>query len=149
MQDVNELQPFRAVDLAKKLIGPLKYKRIALLGLSFKPNTDDIREAVAIKIVRKLTEEGASVVAHDPKAIDNAKRVLRDSITYAKTALDAISGADCCIVITEWNRYRRLKPNDFIMRMRNPAIVDGRRIFNPKEFIGKVKFAAVGLAPPE
>ena len=147
VQQLNEIQPLKAVELAKKLIGTLKDKKIAVLGLSFKPDTDDMREAVSVKIIRKLLEEGASVVAHDPKAIENAKKLLRDQIVYAKTALDCISEADCCIVVTEWNEYTKLRPKDFIKRMKNPCIVDGRRIFNPQEFIGKVKFAAIGLGP--
>ena len=145
VQQVNEDQPLRAVELAKKLIGSLKHKKITVLGLAFKPGTDDMREAVSLKIIRKLIDEGASVIAHDPKALENAKKILGNSIDYAETALEALSDADCCIIVTEWDEYRKLKPKDFVYRMRSPGIVDGRRTFNPKDFIGKVKFAAIGL----
>jgi len=78
VEDVNNIQPYRAVELAKKHLGDLKGRRIAILGLAFKPNTDDMREAVSIKIINQLLEEGANIVAYDPAAINNAKGIFKD-----------------------------------------------------------------------
>jgi len=141
---VNHNQPHIALSLARSLIGELKGKRIAVLGLSFKPNTDDVREAVSIKIINKLLNEGAEVVTHDPQAIDNAKAVLGNRVQYERNVRNCLKDADCCIIVTEWDEYRALRPQDFRSYMKNPAIVDGRRIYDPKAF-KSVKFAAVGL----
>ncbi|MCS7365576.1 MAG: UDP-glucose/GDP-mannose dehydrogenase family protein [archaeon GB-1867-035] len=142
---VNELQPLRAVEMAKKLIRRLKGKRIAILGLAFKPGTDDMRNAVSIGIINKLIEEGAVVVAYDPAAMDNAKKIFGDSIEYASSIVDCLRDADCAILVTEWDEFRELTPEDFIKYMKTPAVIDGRRIFHPKEFSSKLKFAAIGL----
>ena len=143
--EVNAIQPYRAVELARRLVGQLKDRRVAVLGLAFKPNTDDMREAPSIKIVSKLLEEGARVVVYDPKALENARRIFGDSVEYAGSVEDCLKGADCAIVVTEWDEFRRLRPDDFVRLMRSPAVVDGRRIYDPEEFKGKVKFAAIGL----
>ena len=143
--NVNVTQPYRAVELAKRLIGRLNGKRIAVLGLAFKPNTDDMREAPSIKIINKLLKEGARVVVYDPVAMDNAKRIFRSSVEYAKNLEGCLRGTDCAIIVTEWDEFKRLRPEDFIRLMRSPAVVDGRRIYDPEEFKHKVKFAAIGL----
>jgi len=144
---VNEGQPLRGVELAKRLLGDLKGCRVALLGLSFKPETSDIREAASLLIIQRLIEEGAEVVGFDPAAISNVKAVLGGKISYASSALEAIGGADCCIIVTEWEEFKRLRPEDFQTRMRRPVVVDGRKIYNPAEFSGKLTYAAVGLGP--
>ncbi len=143
---INEEQPYRAIALARKLIGDLKGAKVAVLGLAFKPGTDDMREAVSIKVVQALIREGAIVVVHDPVAMENARRIFGDLVEYARTVEDALRGADLAILVTEWDEFRRLKPKDFIKLMRNPALVDGRRIYDPEEFRkAGVKFAAIGL----
>ncbi|MHB2037624.1 MAG: UDP-glucose dehydrogenase family protein [Nitrososphaerales archaeon] len=144
--EVNNRQPLVALHLASTILGTLKGKRIAILGLSFKPDTDDIREAVSLPIIKKLLEEGASVVAYDPAAMENTSKVFGNQIEYAKTALDALKDADCCIIVTEWEEFRLLRPEDFKSTMKNSVIIDGRRIFDPRVFDAKVsKFEAVGL----
>ncbi len=145
VEEVNEKQPYKAVNLAKKLLGDLKGKRIAILGLAFKPNTDDMREASSIKVINQLLREGAHVVAYDPAAIPNAKKIFKEKIEYASSPIKCIEGADCCILVTEWEEFKKIKPEDFIRHMRNPALVDGRRIYNPEEYSRKLKFAAIGL----
>lgn len=147
VEDVNNVQPYEAVKLARRLLGNLQGKRIAILGLSFKPDTDDMREAVSIKIIDKLLQEGASVVAHDPAATNNAKKIFRDRIEYAPSATKCISGADCSIIVTEWQQFKKLTPEDFIENMKKPILIDGRRIYDPKHFSQKLKFAAIGLGP--
>jgi len=145
VEDVNTFQPYRAVELAKKHLGDLNNKRIALLGLAFKPDTDDMREAASIKIISKLLEEGANIIAYDPAAMNNAKKVFGDKIEYAPSAIKCISGADCCMIITEWGEFKELKPQDFTRHMKSPIIIDGRRIYDPKQFNQKLKFETVGI----
>ncbi|MHA1710657.1 MAG: UDP binding domain-containing protein, partial [Candidatus Freyarchaeota archaeon] len=86
-----------------------------------------------IKIVRNLLEEGARVVVHDPKAMENAKRIFGDEVEYADTALSALEGAECSMIVTEWDEYRKLSLRDIKEMMKVPVIIDGRRIINPKE----------------
>lgn len=145
IEEVNDTQPYKAVELAKRLLGGLQGKRVAVLGLAFKPNTDDMREAVSIKVISKLLEEGASVVTYDPAAMSNAKRILDERVEYTSSAINCIKDADCCIVTTEWEKFKKLKPGDFIENMREPILIDGRRIYNPAEFREKLHYLGVGL----
>jgi len=145
--DVNEGQPLVAVELAKQALGDLKGKRVALLGLAFKPGTDDIRDAISLRLIGALLAEGAKVVAYDPKAMDNVRALLGNTISYASSALEAVRGADCCIIVTEWDEFRALRPEDFAEHMRRPVVIDGRRVFRPEDFEGAVEFYAVGRGP--
>jgi len=145
VMNVNLDQPYKAIDLSKIFLGNLKGKRVAVLGLSFKPGTDDMREAVSIRVIRRLLEEGANVVAYDPVAISNGKKIFGDSVEYARSSTQCIKDADCCIVVTEWDEFKKLTPEDFINNMREPIVVDGRRIYDPKVFGKKLKYAAIGL----
>ncbi|MDW7978685.1 MAG: nucleotide sugar dehydrogenase, partial [Candidatus Caldarchaeum sp.] len=111
VQKVNDNQPYKAIELAGRLVGNLHGRKAAVLGLSFKPNTDDIREAVSLKIINKLLEHGCTVVAYDPAATENVRRLLGDRINYAESAEEVRrKNADFCIVATEWDEFRRLKP---------------------------------------
>jgi UDPglucose 6-dehydrogenase len=145
VEEVNREQPIIAVELCRKLLGSLEGKRIALLGLAFKPNTDDMREARVVPIVCELLKEGAIVIAYDPVAVNIAKSILHNKILYANSIVECLNNADGCIVITEWDEFRKLTPNDFKKNMRQPVVVDGRRIYDPAEFSKKLKFAAIGL----
>jgi len=146
VEEVNATQPLRAVELALEMLGGLKEKRIALLGLAFKPDTDDMREAVSIKIINELLEEGVYVVAYDPKAVRNAKEIFGNRIYYASSEIECIKGTDCCIIVTEWDEFKRLKPEDFIQNMRQACVIDGRRIYDPEKFNAKLKFIGVGMS---
>ena len=145
VENVNKLQPYKAIELCKNFLNNLKDKNIAILGLAFKPNTDDIREAVSISIISQLLKEGANVTAYDPVAIPTAKTVFKNKIQYAKSAISCLKNADCCILVTEWDEFKNLKPEDFTKNMRKPILIDGRRIYNPEEFKQKMKFTAIGL----
>jgi UDPglucose 6-dehydrogenase len=145
VEDINRDQPYIAVELAKELAGGLKNKRVAILGLSFKPETDDMREAVSTRIIKRLLEEGADIIAYDPVAVPNAKAILGDRIAYAQSASECLDNADCCMIVTEWDEFRELKPEDFMRNMRNPVVIDGRRMYDPQLFSGKLKYAAIGL----
>jgi UDPglucose 6-dehydrogenase len=145
VEKVNENQPLIAVRLAEELIGSLKGRRVAILGLAFKPDTDDMREARAIPIINRLIELGAHVVAYDPVAMPTAREIFKDKIHFASSAIDCIKNADCAILVTEWPEFKDLKPKDLIMHMKEAALVDGRRLYDPQEFSSKIKYSAVGL----
>jgi UDPglucose 6-dehydrogenase len=144
---VNECQPYKMVDLAEALMGDLRGKRVAVLGLAFKPDTDDARDAVSIKIVRRLLEKGAGVVVYDPVTMNNFRRIFDDeSVEYSKSPLDCIKGADCAMLVTEWDIFSKIRPEDYLKLMKYPALVDGRRICDPKDYSKRLKFKAIGLA---
>jgi UDPglucose 6-dehydrogenase len=145
VENVNKTQPYKAIELCRSFLNDLKDKNIAIFGLAFKPHTDDMREAVSIQIILQLLKEGAKVTAYDPVAVPNAKHIFQDRIKYAASAIQCLKNADCCILVTEWDEFKKLKPEDFIKSMKQPVLVDGRRVYNPDEFSRKMKFAALGL----
>jgi UDPglucose 6-dehydrogenase len=145
VEKVNALQPLKVIEKAEELIGDLRSQKIALLGLAFKPDTDDMRGAVSIKIVGELLVKGAVIHAYDPAALGNAKRIFGDRIKYCETVEDCLKGADCSIIITEWDEFRTLEPEDFKNNMRMPVLIDGRRVTNAEKFRDNVKYAAIGL----
>ncbi|MBM3898029.1 MAG: UDP-glucose/GDP-mannose dehydrogenase family protein [Thaumarchaeota archaeon] len=142
---INKIQPLRAVEMAEDKIGSLKGKKVALLGLTFKPDTDDMREAVSIRIVDELLKKGARVYAHDPKALETASSVFGKKIKLVSSAKECLKGADCAILVTEWKDYLALKPRDFKSLMKNPIVIDGRRLFDAEEFSKALDYAAIGL----
>ncbi|WP_372650200.1 UDP-glucose/GDP-mannose dehydrogenase family protein [Draconibacterium sp.] len=119
--------------LYKRFDGDLKGKKFALWGLSFKPKTDDMREAPSLVIIEKLLEAGASVTAYDPVAMHEAERILGDKISYAKDEYDALIDADALILVTEWSEFRL--PNFRVMEklLKSKIIFDGRNIYDPEE----------------
>jgi UDPglucose 6-dehydrogenase len=145
VEDINQTQPLKAVQFCKRLLGDLKGKRVAVLGLAFKPNTDDMREARSIPIINQLIREGAKVTAYDPVATPIAKTLFENNIQYANSAIDCLKGSDCCILTTEWDEFKKLTPEDFIQHMNQPILIDGRRIYNPDKYSPKLRFAAIGL----
>ena len=102
VEQVNKVQPLKAVLFCRELLGSLVDKKIAILGLAFKPDTDDMREARVIPIINQLIKEGATVTAYDPVAMSIAKTIFNDKISYAPSALECINDADACIIVTEW-----------------------------------------------
>lgn len=145
VEHVNKNQPLKAVEFCREQLGSLGGKNIAILGLAFKPDTDDMREARVIPIINQLLKEGAKVVAYDPVAITIAKTIFSDKITYASSALKCIKDTDACIIVTEWDEFKKLTPEDFTKHMKQPILIDGRRIFNPETFKTTMKFVALGL----
>jgi UDPglucose 6-dehydrogenase len=125
--DVNEQQPHRMVALLERRLGNLSGKRIAVLGLAFKDNTDDIRDSRAIPVIHELLEKGASVAAYDPMAMPHMQRVF-PSITYGSSASDVLRGADGCLVMTEWPEFTSLDREFDGMKKR--IIIEGRRILS-------------------
>jgi len=144
VENINKTQPYKAVQLCKKFLGDLKGKKIAILGLSFKPNTDDMREARSIPIINQLLKEGANITAFDPVAVPVAKTIFENKIQYASSTIECLKNADCCLLVTEWDEFKKLNPEDFKQNMRDPILIDGRRIFDPEKFSQELRFAAVG-----
>jgi UDPglucose 6-dehydrogenase len=133
VRDVNEKQKTHLMPKIRRYFGnDLKGKKIALWGLAFKPNTDDIREAPALYIIEALLNEGASVTAFDPEAIRNVKQVLGDAISYTENQYDALQDADALIIATEWNEFRTPDFLKMVTRMKNKVIFDGRNLFDTR-----------------
>jgi UDPglucose 6-dehydrogenase len=128
VMEVNELQMRRPVTKLQKHLGSLRDKRIALLGLAFKPNTDDMRDAPSIVLAARLLAEGAQVVAWDPVA--DAQSTLH-GVELAETVAQALDGADAAVVVTEWPELRDLPWSELVARMRTPLMVDGRNHLDP------------------
>jgi UDPglucose 6-dehydrogenase len=143
-EHVNEDQVEQVVRMAKELVGELMGRRVAILGLAFKKDTDDIREAPSLRVIQKLLKEGAELVAYDPMAMQNAKQLLDGTVNFAGRPEEALKGADLCILMTEWNQFRNIRPGNYLAHMRRPNILDARRIHNPTEYQG-LKFIAIGL----
>jgi UDPglucose 6-dehydrogenase len=119
--------------LSETLNGDLSGATIAVWGLSFKPNTDDMRESPSLDLIESVLAAGAKVVAHDPAAMDEARRRLDDRISYAATNYEALNGADALVIVTDWNEYRH---PDFVRikdTLRKPIVIDGRNLYSPEK----------------
>lgn len=127
---VNETQADYLVKKIKDTLWILKGKTIAVLGLSFKPDTDDIRSAPAFKIIRALQGEGAQIKTYDPQAMDRAQQEL-EGVRFCQDAYTACSGADCLVFVTEWNEFKELDFSRVKKTLRRPLIVDGRNMYDP------------------
>jgi UDPglucose 6-dehydrogenase len=135
LQQVVEINRERAghfVDIIAKALGPLDGRVIAVLGLAFKPNTDDMREAKSVEVIQGLLRQGAAVRAYDPVAMPNARRVLPAAVTYCESPYEAASGADAVALITEWNEFKFLNLERLRGVLRRPAIFDGRNLWEPE-----------------
>lgn len=136
--DVNKKQ--RQVFINKilnKFGNDLSGKTFAVWGLAFKPKTNDMREAPAITIINALLERGAKVQAYDPKAVESAKEIFGNKITYSKSAYEALNDADCMLLLTEWNEFRRPDFDKIKSLMKNYVIFDGRNQYNSKRLLEK------------
>ena len=132
VMDINADSRRRIVERVQDLLGGLRGKTIGLLGLTFKPNTDDLREAPALEIARRLQADGAAVRAYDPVGMPRAEGLL-PGVHMAADAYDLADGCDAVIVCTEWNEFKNLDLKRLHDRMRQPVIVDGRNIYDPNE----------------
>jgi UDP-glucose 6-dehydrogenase len=131
--EVNELQKRRVVGKLERHLGPLRGRRIAMLGLAFKANTDDMREASSLVLSARLLAEGAQVVAYDPVAMDAAHEHLSEGVTLASSVLEAVRGADAAVIVTEWGEFRTLATVEVRDAMATPLIVDGRNLLDPHQ----------------
>jgi len=129
---INRRQRELMISKIEKTIGEIAGKTIGILGLSFKPNTDDIREAPAIYIIRKLLKRGAKIKAYDPAAIENARTIL-PQVEYGEDAYKVAQGADALVLITEWNQFRLLDLHRILKLMKNPVMIDLRNVYKPNK----------------
>ena len=145
---VNSGQVDEAIRLARTLTGSLDGKRVSVLGLAFKPGTDDIRESVPMALTKTLIREGAEVTVYDPEAMRNAREALGSQVAYARTAKNALRGSECAFIATAWDEFRKLRPKDFKILMSVPAVVDGRRLYDQGRFVkAGVRIATIGTGP--
>ncbi len=131
VMEVNEKQKLHLMPHIRTYFNnDLKGKKIALWGLAFKPNTDDIREAPALYMIKELLAEGASVATHDPEAMNNVKILIGDTITYSETQYAALEDADALVIATEWSEFRTPDFNKITSLLKNKVIFDGRNLFD-------------------
>ena len=131
--EVNQVQKKLLVQKTKALLNGAEGKVVGVLGLSFKPNTDDVRESPAIFVCRELAQTGTHVQAYDPVATQNAKEALgQTNVSFCETAYEAASAADVLVIATEWNEFRNIDLSKIKSVMKNPVILDSRNIFEPE-----------------
>lgn len=128
--EVNERQQMMMVDKIEKVLGDLEGKRLGILGLTFKPNTDDIRESPAISIIETLTEKGAIISAYDPAGMEAAEKILK-GVIFVHDIYEAAQDADALVIITEWNEFRYLDWEKVQGLLRSPTVIDLRNIYEP------------------
>lgn len=145
---INTTQPARMIDLLRLVLSDLKGKRVALLGLAFKPNTDDIRESPALTLIHLLKNAGVIVVCHDPMAYKEREplELQQLGVVLAETAQEALINADAAMLVTAWDEYKKLTPGLFKQTMKTPILIDGRRMYN-KNFFKKegIVYKGIGL----
>ena len=142
VKNTNTHQVNAVMNLIKINLQKLKGKKISILGLAFKENTDDIRESRSIKLINLLLKYDCNIVVHDPKAIDNTRLIFKNKITYSNSIKDVIMNSDCTIIMTAWEDYKKLKEKDFLT-MKNPMILDTRRILNIKN--KRISYIGLGV----
>ena len=143
--EVNENQKYKLFRKAKERFGSLKGKKVAVLGLTFKPGTDDLREAPSIPNVRRLLNEGAEIVAYDPVGEENFKKLFPTEITYVKTPEETLKDADVAFVFTEWETIKNIDLNKYVELMNNAVIYDGRNCYDLNEVMQhNVDYYSVG-----
>jgi UDPglucose 6-dehydrogenase len=130
--EVNEEQKQRMVDKIEEKVGLLQGKTIGILGLAFKPNTNDIRESSAITIIKTLLKRGARVKAYDPAAMEEARAILPE-IELGKDAYDVARGCDALVLATEWNQFRRLDLQQIKHLLKTPIFIDLRNVYDPDQ----------------
>jgi UDPglucose 6-dehydrogenase len=111
--------------------GSVRGKTIAVLGLTFKPETDDMRDSPSLSILSRLAGDGAIIRAYDPEGMEQARPLLPDAVNYCADAMDAVAGADALVLITEWNEFRALAPTRLVDAMRGRILIDLRNVYDP------------------
>jgi len=124
----------------------VKDKNIAILGLTYKPNTDVVEESASMKIAQALLQDGAQLSVYDPAAMNNARKVLGEGVKYARSVEECLKGMEFCILATPWDEFKNLKYEDFRKCMKKPVLLDCWRIFDRAELSQKLGYFAIGLA---
>ena len=137
-----------AVKIADHFGGDLKGRKVAVWGLAFKARTDDIRDAPALDLIEHLLAGGAVVTVFDPEAMDNIRRLFGDRLSYAARQMDALDGAECLAIVTEWGDFRRPDFDEMALRMRSKVIFDGRNLYVPADMKERgFTYHCIGKAP--
>lgn len=143
VEKINSGQKQLAVKKVKEILWILNGKTVGILGLAFKPDTDDLREAPALEIIRFLKAEGANIKVYDPVAMPNARQILKN-VKFAKNAYEAARGSDLLLIVTEWDEFKKLNWSKIKKLMQVPAVVDGRNLLDP-EAMKKLGFVYKGF----
>jgi UDPglucose 6-dehydrogenase len=133
VDDINVRQRQRVVDATREICGSLLGASVAVLGIAFKPNSDDIRDSPALDVARQLQVAGADVTVFDPKAMDNAQPLF-PTLNYALSTLDACQGADVVLILTEWDEFRKIQPDKLAQVTRSKRIIDARNCLDPQSW---------------
>jgi UDPglucose 6-dehydrogenase len=142
--EINQEQPRKIINIIEDM-GILKNKKtISILGVAFKKDTSDIREATSIKLIEILLQKKMNIKIHDPMAIENFKKIFGKRLSYCETVTKCLDNSDCCIILTGWDEYKKLKPIIFKKYMNNVNVVDAQRILSPNDF-KNINFRAIGL----
>lgn len=142
VEKVNRNQVRNITSIIKKTLGRLKGHKITILGLAFKPDTDDIRESVSLKLIELLLGEGAKIIVHDPKAIENTKSVFENKIEYTDSISEALRGSECTVIMTSWKEYTSISEKELKL-MKKRFIVDTRRLLLGKKL--NITYHAIGI----
>ena len=142
VEKINKQQISNIVELVKQNIGKIRGKKLTVLGVAFKPGTDDIRDSVGIELAKRLLKLGAKITIHDPKALENARKIFCDNTKYVKSVSSALKDCQCAIIMTQWKEYERIN-NKTIKHMAKKFIIDSRRILSNKNL--NAKYYAIGL----
>jgi UDPglucose 6-dehydrogenase len=144
VENVNHEQRLIFAQKALDFYGEISNKHIGIWGLSFKPETDDLRCAPSIDIVKFLLEHGAKITAYDPVAQANFKSLFGNKISYAQTSQEILNQCDCLFILTEWKEFLKYKPTDFIT-LKDKTVFDGRNCFDPAEMLNSgINYICVG-----
>ena len=145
--EINDSQKLKLIKKSKQYYESLEGLTIAVLGLTFKPNTDDLREAPSLVNIPIMLDDGATVKAWDPVGVKNYKKIYPDEIQYCDTLEEALRDADICFIFTEWQDIKDLKPEDFKKWMKKAIVLDGRNCYEPESFLGsRVIYNSIGRA---
>lgn len=143
--DVNESQKLVLIKKAHHFYDNFRDVNVAVLGLTFKPNTDDLREAASLSCIPYLLDDGAKIKAWDPVGADNFRKLYPNEITYCSTIAETLDGADICFIFTEWPQVKNMDVSEFAKRMNKPLVLDGRNCFDLKDVEGKgVMYVSIG-----
>ena len=143
VEEINKQAKRDVVRKARKVLGDMTGKRVAVLGLAFKPNTDDMRDAPSIDIIELLKQERAQITAFDPQAVENSKRIF-EGIEFGDDIYSTVKDAELLIILTDWNEFKEVDLNQIKSLMREPNVIDGRNIYDPQE-MKKLGFSYIGV----
>ena len=149
VEEVVSYNQERKLSMAQRIISRLKTgiknKKVSILGLAFKPETDDMRDSPALEIISELYSKGANIIAYDPAAMNEAKSFFQDKVVFAEDSENCIRGADVCVIITEWNEFRAIPASKFSDLMNGNVVVDLRNIYSPDEMRGAgLNYSSIG-----